>query len=125
MNIKIKNTNIESNSIIEEYLYKRLDGLKKLINPHDESANVYVELAKTTQHHKAGVIFKAEINLHIAGKNFNAVAEKEDLYVAIDEMRDEIMRDLRSWKGKQHSLLKRGGIKIKNIIKGLYKGKSE
>lgn len=108
---------IESSKAIENYLEKRLKGLRKLVK--DDGARVTVELGKTTEHHKQGDIFRAEINLRSKGKDFYVAVEKDDLYSAIDEMRDEIMAEVKKFRGKSETIFRRGARKIKNVMKGL------
>ena len=79
-----------------------------------------VELAKTTSHHKSGDIFKAEINITYMGRQFYVVAEKEDLYSAVDHARDEAEREIVSNRKKYLTTFRRGAGKIKNFIKKLY-----
>jgi ribosome-associated translation inhibitor RaiA len=45
--------------------------------------------------------------------------EKEDLYAAIDEVKDEIVREVTGGKKKRETLIRKGGAKIKSIIKKL------
>lgn len=113
-----KTTNIELTPAISDYLDKRLSALDKFISPDDESAHCQVEIGKTTRHHKQGDVFKAELNLHIAGKNLYANAEKDDLYAAIDEVKDEMVRQITQHKDKNTTLTRKGALAIKNIIKG-------
>lgn len=121
MKQKIKATNITLTPEISEYLNKRLLGIEKLLSPNDGSVFMEVELGKTTAHHQTGNIFRAEVNLQVSGKLLRAVSEKDDLNTAIDEVREEITRELRSLKGKRFSLLKRGGQRIKNFLRKFYK----
>jgi ribosomal subunit interface protein len=120
MKINKKGTNVVWTPEIEEYLEKRLTGLSKLLDANNPTLQLDIELARTTKHHQSGDIFMAEINLHIDGQIFRAVSEREDLFAAIDDMKDEIQRELRSYKGKKLSLVKKGRQKIKNLLKGLY-----
>lgn len=121
MKINVKATNTFLTNAISDYLNKKIGHLEKFINPeHLEGAMCYVEIGKTTSHHKAGDIFMAEINLHIGGNSLRAVCEKDDLYSAIDAVQDDMARELKSFKEKRKGLIKRGGAKIKEIIKGLY-----
>ena len=106
---------------IEEYLDKRLEAVEKLIDPENPTLLVEVELAKTTKHHQSGDIFRAELNLTIDGNSFRAVSEKADINSAIDEMKDEIVNELRSYKGKRQSLVKRSGARIKALLRKFYK----
>lgn len=118
MNINIKTSNITLTDAIFDYTAKRLEAVKQFLQ-NDPTIKTNVELGRTTTHHKNGDIFRAEI--HITGKNKDlyASAEESDLYRAIDMVRDEILREVRSLKSKRISLLRRGGAKIKNILKGL------
>lgn len=121
MNINTKATNVELTPVIQDYLNKKITALDKLINKNDESVALNVVLAKITQHHQKGDIFKAEMNLHISGKDFQASSEEQDLFMAIDLVKDEMMRELKSHKDKRIGLIKRGGARVKQIMKGIYK----
>lgn len=118
MNIKTTFTNIDASPAVEEYVFKKMSSLSKFID-HDEVL-CEVELGRTTNHHRAGDIYKAEINITYKGKQFYVVADKDDLYAAIDEMRDEIERVIVSYKKKSNTLIRRGASKIKNLVKRLY-----
>lgn len=117
MKINIKTTGITLTPSISEYLEKKLGALDKFFDQTEEIL-VNVEVGRTTRHHKSGDIFRAEIRLKINGKEYYTVAETPDLYASIDEVKDEIVRQLISGKKKYINLLRRGGAKIKNIIKG-------
>lgn len=114
----IKGTNIDLTDAIRDYAEKRVGTLNKFVDENDTSVSVVMEVGKTTAHHQAGDIFKAELNVSIGGKQFRAEAEKEDLYAAIDEAKDEMARILSAHKGKQATLLRKGSAMLKNIFKG-------
>lgn len=116
MNISIKSTNIELTPALKDYAEKRIAKAAKFLG---EDATVTVDIGKTTHHHKQGEVFRAEINLTtVLGKQFRAVSEKADLYEAIDDVRDELVREVGSAKGKKEALWKRGARKIKNMMRG-------
>lgn len=119
MNINIKTTNIALSAPISDYTGKRLRKVSKFLDS-DPASQCDIELAKTTGHHQKGPIFKAEIHIVGAGKNIYATSEKEDLYAAIDGVRDEIMRELKTNKEKSVSFVRRGGARVKAMIKGLW-----
>ena len=124
MKHNIKTTNFFLTPAITEYVNKRLSHLDKFISPEDsETVMCYVDIGKTTQHHKAGDVFKAEFTIHIGGKSLRAVAEKDDLYTAIDAVNDEMANEIKSVKDKKVSLMRRGGAKLKSILKGFYGNK--
>ncbi len=117
-----KSTNFEMTPSISEYVEKKLESLNKFIDPNDESVIVRVELGKSSNHHRSGDIFRVEINVSGAHKDARAVAEREDLYSAIDEVKDSILAELRSKKEKQQHFIRRGSQKLKNLMKGFWNG---
>ncbi len=119
MKINFKATHFELTPEIIDYCQEKLGGLEKLLTD-DESAFIEVELGKTTEHHKQGEIFRAELNLHTAGKNFRAEAVAEDLYLAIDETKDELVSEVKRYRKKQGAMLRRGGRAVKDFLRGVY-----
>jgi len=119
MAINIKATNIELTPAIESYVNKKIIGLEKFNSGAE--IDVYVEIGKTTNHHKQGELYKAEINLNLNGKQFFTNSEKEDLYMAIDEAENDIIRRITYKKDKDKTLFKRGAVSIKKMLKGISK----
>ena len=119
MKINIQPINLILTPDISAYLEKKLNSLKKLVDEKDDSVFFDIELEKTTEHHKKGDIFRAEINVHIAGKRFTAESENESINAALDEMKDEIAKEIKNYKDKQKTSAKREGTIGKNMIKGL------
>ncbi len=119
MKINIKTTNITLTEAISEYVSKRFESTQRFFQ-NDPTAQCDIELARTTAHHRNGDIFRSEIHIIAKDKNFYASAEEPDLYRAIDSVRDEMLREVRSEKSKKISLIRRGGAIIKNMIKGLW-----
>lgn len=121
MNISVKATNIELTPAVSSYIDEKVGSLEKFILAADPATvRASVEVGKTTRHHHSGNdIFLAEINLYIDGKSLRAVSEQGTLYAAIDDMKDEIAREINTSKRKQRTLFRRGGAAIKNLIKGL------
>ena len=118
MKHNIKTIEISLTPAISDYLEKKIAHLDKFLNPKiSEIAMCYVEVGKSTKHHKKGDFFITEINLHLGGKSFQAKVEKDDLYASIDMAIDEMVEEVKSFKDKKHSLIKRGGAKIKALIK--------
>jgi ribosomal subunit interface protein len=119
MKINTKATSITLTPSISEYIEKKVMPLDKFFQVGEALMNV--EVGRTTRHHKSGEIFRAEIRVSYNGQEYYSVAEAEDLYAAIDEVKDEITRELSSGKKKSLHLLRRGGAKIKELLKGIVK----
>lgn len=118
MNIRTKATNITLSPAINEYLDKHIRKIVKLIGSNP-AIQCDIELGRTSDHHQKGDIFRAEISIHGAGIDAYASAMAEDLYRAIDEVRSEILHELKNRKDKRQSLVRRSGAQIKSIVKGL------
>ncbi len=119
MKNNIKATNIEITPAIRDYLEKRFSAFDKFVYDKSGGARYDVEVGKLSMHHKSGDVFRAEVNLHVSGQSLYAFSERDDLYSAIDEVKDEIIRQIKSRKEKSTTLYRRGATKIKNILKGL------
>jgi putative sigma-54 modulation protein len=117
MKINIKATGISLTPSISEYAEKKLNMLDKFFR--EEESLINIEVGKTTRHHKSGDVFRAEIHITADGEEYYAVSETEDLYAAIDEVKDEIIHELTSRRKKAYRLFKKGGAKIKNLLKGI------
>ena len=118
MNINIKTKNIELVDSLNEYVNKRLSGIEKFLK--DSDTVVFVEIGKTTNHHKNGDVYKADIVIG-GDKQFFASCETDDLYKAIDEAKEELNRKFTSHKDKKQTLFKRGASSVKKMMKGLSK----
>jgi ribosomal subunit interface protein len=121
----LKGTGLSLTPAIEASADKIIAAIEKYVDPQDTSAIAEIEVARTTNHHRSGEIFRAEINFHSRLGSFRAEAEKEDLYVAMGVVKDEIVESLRSKKSKKVDFIRRHGIKFKNMIKGISWGKAD
>lgn len=100
---------------------KKISSLEKFLK-NGEQTLCEVELGKTTEHHKSGDIFRAEVNIVESGNTQTyAVAEEADLYAAIDIVRDEAERGIVARKKKKETLFKRGAIKFKELLKRIHR----
>ena len=119
MKTNIKATNISLESAVTDYLEGKIQSLEH----HFESTEIpniraEIELGRETAHHRQGDIFRAEINLHLPEKTLRAVARRDDLYTAIDKMKDEIIREITSYRGRKLSRFRRSGRAVKNFLRG-------
>lgn len=106
MQIQIKTTNIELTPAIEEYIHQKIGSLEKFIGAN--YYKIFAEIGKTTQHHKSGDVFRAEINIDLPGKLIRSEAEEWDLRVAIDRVKDQLQQELKKYKEYQDTQYKRG-----------------
>ena len=114
--INIKATNMEISETTREYIEKRLISVEKFVKANSIE-NVYVIVGKTTNHHKNGDVYRAEFNLLIDGKKFVVFSEKEDLFAAVDNAHEQLVRELTTSKSRTRALFRRGATKIKEMIR--------
>ncbi len=89
----VKATNIELTTAIADYVEKKIKTLEKIIPKHLEVL-AEVEVGKTTHHHHKGDVFRAEVNLKLDDKQLRSVVVEDDLYKAIDKVKDGMMREM-------------------------------
>lgn len=118
MNIIIKGTNLELHEDLKAYVNEKIGGLKKFIENENIDINsviARVELAKTTQHHKQGEIYKAEVNLELPKKMIRNVVESDDIYKSIDNVKDELKIMINEYKDERTTRIRRGARMIKRL----------
>ncbi|KKQ07280.1 MAG: Ribosomal subunit interface protein [Parcubacteria group bacterium GW2011_GWB1_36_5] len=124
MQINLLGKNIELTEAIKDYVSKRVTNLEKLLSRIEEGQGkvmVNFEVSKSTNHHKSGEIFHADCLIKIDGKEFYGSADKEDLYQAIDAIKDSLYNEINKNKDRRQTLLHRGARSIKKMMKGLSK----
>ncbi len=115
----IKATNMELTSSITEHINDRVETINKFLN--DNNAIIQIEVGRTTNHHNKGDVFRAEFNLKSNDKSFYAESSKSDLYLAINDAKDQILSALKSKKGRSMTLFTRGARSVKKMLKGISK----
>ena len=100
MNLNITGHHVEVTPALREYVTGKVDKVLRHFD-HVTSVHVILSVAKLKQ--------KAEVTLHVKGKDITAVAEEADLYAAIDAMEDKLDRQVMKHKEKvsDHSYDKR------------------
>ncbi|KKQ01827.1 MAG: Ribosomal subunit interface protein, partial [Parcubacteria group bacterium GW2011_GWA2_36_24] len=119
MQINLLGKNIELTEAIKDYVSKRVTNLEKLLSRIEEGQGkvmVNFEVSKSTNHHKSGEIFHADCLIKIDGKEFYGSADKEDLYQAIDAIKDSLYNEINKNKDRRQTLLHRGARSIKKMM---------
>ena len=117
MNIQFTAVNyeltVDETSLFEE----KLSTLEKFSGKGQKEVYLHVTLGKATEAHQHGGIWFAEGNINVNGKKYFAKATTESLRGAVDEVLAELSRELSKAKDKRGSFVKRGGAKIKNLLR--------
>lgn len=110
MQIIIKAKNFELPPALETFIIGKLSGLKKFISSFENHElpltegrglfDAFVDVAKDSNHHRKGDIFRTEIKLYLPGRNLFVKAHGEDLMKTIIEAREEMESEIRKYKSK-------------------------
>lgn len=119
MHIIITGVHMEMTDAIHEYALEKMESLEKYIPRDDTSGKLTVELSKTTNHHAHGDVFQAEARLHMRGKETTLRTTQDDLYKAVDILKDMLTRELAQHKDKERSIFRRSAHKMKALFKRL------
>lgn len=127
MKIKIQGKNMEITPAINDYIIKRVTNLGKILDKLEQTTGeifVSFNVAKTTNHHKTGEVFRADCSIETKRGNYFSSVDEEDLYAAIDAVKENLFREISKTKEKKNALFYRGARKIKDMAKGLTNWKS-
>lgn len=119
MHIIITGVHMEMTEAIRNYSLEKMRTLEKYVAHDDTSGKLTVELSRTTTHHAHGDVFEAEGILHVRGKETTLRTTQDDLYKAIDVLKDMLVREMAQHKDKERSVVRRSAHKVKQMFKRL------
>lgn len=93
MNLNITGHHVEVTPALREYVTSKLDRVIRHFD-HVTSTSVILSVEKLVQ--------KAEVTVHVRGKDIYVEADSEDLYAAIDAMIDKLDRQVLKHKEKTY-----------------------
>jgi len=124
MKIIIKTKNIENSESLNSYIEEKLSGLQKFISVLREKgsigkslAEVFVEIEKTTKHHRKGEIFMVKAILHLPQKSIVAQDESDDLFKSVIEVKDDLQVEIKKYKTKNIDKNRRAQMKVSHTPK--------
>lgn len=96
MNLTISGHHLDLTPAIREYVQSKLDRIKRHFD-HVIDIAVILSVDKLSEKEKRQ---RAEINLHVRGKDLHAESISHDLYAAIDSLIDKLDRQVMKYKDK-------------------------
>ena len=100
----LKYTKFEPAKDIEAYAVKRFATLTHFLKSFEKTHEItlFVEIARTTRHHRKGDVFYAEAMFEATpgGKKFRASSTGSDIRGAIDEVKEKLKKEIRRTKDK-------------------------
>lgn len=113
--INYKATNTTLDPALQELVDQKFTALEKFIGDETD-IKCDVEFEKVAPH-QSGDLFRVEANLWLHGTLHRADATMDSFEKAVDEVRNELDKTLRRATKKHDSLVKRGGRKIKEMLR--------
>ena len=127
MKIIILTKNFELDQDFKDYIVKKINSTEKnleslfnnqryydsLFGKGKPKAEAWLEIGKTTGHHRKGEIFRAECQVRLPGKSVRVVARRTNLKQAVIEIKDKLQREFKEYKTKLIAKIKRGARILK------------
>lgn len=98
MNINIRAIGMELTPAIRQYAEEKFTSLEKFAN---DIMQIDVDLGKATNHHNKGKIMHCAVVMQLKGEVIKIEREAEDLYKAIDKVKDHLRETLAQKKEKK------------------------
>lgn len=130
MKIVIKTKNIKLTQALENFIEEKINSLERFAKSvYNEKyynhffgkgkprIEAWVEIGKETLHHKKGPFFRAECQMRFPGKSIRSTATSKNLRLAINEVKDELQREIKQYKEKLAAKTKRGTRVLKKELK--------
>ena len=105
MKITIKTTGLDLTPSLKTYIERKLGALTKFVKRFDETgqAELWVEVARTTRHHRHGDVFLAEADLRLPKKILRAEESGEDVRTAIDLLQRKLHSEIEKYRTRSSS----------------------
>lgn len=130
MKIVIRTKDIELTKDLKNFIEEKINSLEKFskifynekyynhfFGKGKPKIEAFVEVGKETKHHQKGPFFKAECQMRLPGKGLRAEALSENLKFAVNEIKEELERELKEYKEKIVAKKERKSRIIKKELK--------
>ncbi|MDE2019422.1 MAG: ribosome-associated translation inhibitor RaiA [Patescibacteria group bacterium] len=99
MDIKIKKS-VDLTPALQSFIENKLMPLAKFVKPFDETgeAAIWLEISRTTKHHRKGDVYFAAADLRLPKKIIRAQAYAGDVRKAIDGVKDTLRVEIKKYR---------------------------
>ncbi|MEN9946584.1 MAG: ribosomal subunit interface protein, partial [Pseudomonadota bacterium] len=102
-NLSILCKDFDLTDAIKLYATEKMSALNKYFPNDGEETSFHLRLGKVTNNQSTGKIYYAEVSIKSPTKNFGALVECEDIYSALDKLKDDLAHNIAHYKDKSHS----------------------
>lgn len=118
MNITFKGTNYTITPDIEKLCTERIHAATRSLGAQKDSALVEVELELVEERKNNNAVYRAEVNVSVDGKLYRAESTRRSMRNAISDVKKGLGNEIRKDRGKNSSMFRRGGRKVKSLLRG-------
>lgn len=105
MTINLHARGIELTPAIKQYVEEKMQSLEKYL---ESIRQMDVEVGRADGHHHKGDVYECKAVVQIGGEVMKIEREAEDLYKAIDKVKDHLRVELTDWKKRMDERSKSG-----------------
>jgi putative sigma-54 modulation protein len=100
MTLDINGSKVDMTPSLKKYAEMKMGALARFVKHFEKNAEarVYLELARSTKHHKRGDVFYAEATLRLPGKTLRAEHAHSDIRSAIDVVKSVLAEEIKKFK---------------------------
>ncbi len=113
MRYSVKGTNMELTPEVSTYIEEKIGSLDRFIKHVDSAVQGWVEVGRIGKHHQTGKVWRAEVQIHLPGRSMRSEAVAKTIFLAINEVKDKLQRELKQYKRKQATKQKKGARSFK------------
>ena len=111
----ITGDNIPNSDAVRAYVTNHFNKFEKFV-ASDSNHEMFFTLSKSTVYQREDS-YRVEVKFKINSENYFVSADNADVFGALDEVKDMLMRDIAKKHDKKKTLFHRGARKIKNLFK--------
>ena len=100
MKINIKASRLEMTEALKKYIENKMAMLEKYLGKRVKVINCDFEIEKAVGGQHKGEIFRAEVNLEVTNDLLRVEKTEEDMYKAIDKVKDHMVLVIKKYKEK-------------------------
>lgn len=117
MNIDFQTKNCELVPEFREYIARKLSGLTKFY--HQDTTRIFVDIEQNPAVQSGPELFRVGIKIDSPEGSIFTEEKESDMRRAFDKAHKEIVRMVKTERGKSQNLARRAGAKIKSLFKRL------
>jgi len=119
MEVRIKATDFDLTPETSEYLSERTSAIEKILGSESYTARLEIEIAKASGNQRHGDnAWKAEMNLmYPGGRTIRATNHAPNVNAAIDDAKEELVRQVRTEKQTHRRMIRQTGAAIKRWMR--------